>query len=300
MVDLRLLYYFITVVEAGNVSKAALKLHLTQPTLTRQLQQLEEIYGSKLFIRGNRKITLTKSGIILKKRALEILELNSKLKQEINDVDLNISGEIVIGSGETKGSHYLPILINNFNKLYPNVTFKLFTTSSNDSKEKINDGIFDIAIALEPIDKNLFNIKQLNFKDEWVLYMKKDDPLASKKVIKPNDISNLPLGIPYRKEVKEVFTNWYGSEKILDNVVLTFDINSNLGILVESGFCYGITLDGAIENSFLNTLTYRPLSPKITSSACLIWKKSIITNNALSKLIDYIDSNINNSIKDKY
>ncbi len=288
MVDIRLLEYFITVVEVGSISKAALKLHLTQPTLTRQIQQLEEIYNTKLFIRSNRKLTLTESGITLKKRALEIIELHYKTINEIKDNEKELSGEIIIGSGETVGSNYLPKIISEFSKDYPNVLFKIHTTSSDDSKEKINEGLFDIAIALEPIDKQLFNTFKLPIKDEWVLYLRKDDPLSNKKDIKPSDIKDLKIAFPHRKATQLKFVEWYGNDEILNNIVTTFDLNLNLGLLVQSGYCYGVTIKGAIEHSFKDTLTYIPLQPKVTSSAYIIWKKGPVTNKALLKLIEYI------------
>lgn len=171
--DIRLLEYFLTVVEAGNVSKAAQKLHLTQPTLTRQLQQLEEIYGSRLFIRGSRQITLTNSGIILKRRAQEMLELQAKTVEEIRKSEYDISGEITIGCGEASGNKFLPIILNEVSKRYPNIKYNISTAGSNQNKEKITEGLIDVAIVLEPIDKQYYQHIELPYVDKWCLVMKK-------------------------------------------------------------------------------------------------------------------------------
>lgn len=144
--DLRVLEYFLAVVESGNVSKAAQKLHLTQPTLTRQLQQLEEIYGTRLFIRGSRQITLTNSGIILKRRAKEMLDLQDKTAAEIRKSEYDISGEITIGCGESSGNKFLPVVLKEFSKRYPKIKYNIYTAGSNQNKEKINEGLIDVAM----------------------------------------------------------------------------------------------------------------------------------------------------------
>lgn len=283
--DLRLLEYFLTVVETGNISKAAQKLHLTQPTLTRQLQQLEEIYGSRLFIRGSRQITLTNSGIILKRRAKEILELQAKTEEEIKKSEYDISGEITIGCGESSGNKFLPIILNNFSKHYPNIKYNIFTAGSNQNKEKINEGLIDIAIVLEPIDKQYYQYLELPYLDKWCLVMKKDDPLSQYKTIKNNLVANLPLGIANRNEVRETLAQWLGKE-VHAQTILNYDINSNLALLVKSGLCYGISIDGVFQSDAYPQLTYRLLEPEITSQSYLIWKKGVVTNQALEKFID--------------
>lgn len=285
IMDLRVLEYFLTVIEAGNVSKAAQKLHLTQPTLTRQLQQLEELYGSQLFIRGSRQITLTPSGIILKKRAQEMLDLQQKTKEEIENSEREITGTITIGCGESSGNQFLPILLNEFSKRYPRIQYNIMTAGCHINKEKITEGLIDVAIVLEPIDKHYFQYLTLPYKERWCLVMKKDDKLTQHQTIKPQDIEELTLAIADRKEVKETFEQWVGKD-LHSQVILNYDINSNLALLVESGFCYGISIDGVFQNNRYSQLTYRLLEPEITSQSYLIWKDSVITNRALKRFID--------------
>lgn len=284
IMDLRLLEYFLMVVETGNVSKAAQKLNLTQPTLTRQLQQLEEIYGSQLLIRGSRHITLTSSGVILKKRAQEILELQKKTKEEIKKNEHEITGEITIGCGESKGTQFLPILLNEFHQRYPNITFNICTGGSDESKEKINEGLIDIAIVLEPIDTSYYQCIQMPCKDYWCLVMKKDDVMTKYDVVTNHEIQNLKLAIAKRHQVKETLDRWMDNKKY--QTVLNFDINYNMALLVESGLCYGISIDGVFDTGAYDHLTYRLLEPMIFSQSCLIWKKGLITNQALEKFIE--------------
>lgn len=283
--DIRLLEYFLTVVEAGNVSKAAQKLHLTQPTLTRQLQQLEEIYGSRLFIRGSRQITLTNSGIILKRRAQEMLELQAKTIEEIRKSEYDISGEITIGCGEASGNKFLPIILNEVSKRYPNIKYNISTAGSNQNKEKITEGLIDVAIVLEPIDKQYYQHIELPYEDKWCLVMKKDDPLTKYQTITNQIMLDLPLGVANRPVVREKLSAWL-SKDIQVQTVLNYDINHNLALLVKSGLCYGISIDGVYQDNTYPELTYRLLEPAIVSRSCLIWKKGVITNQALEKFIE--------------
>lgn len=281
--DMRLLEYFLAVVEAGNISKAALKLHVTQPTLTRQLQQLEEYYGSQLFIRGSRKMTLTNSGIILKKRALELLDLQTKTKMEIKQNEHEISGVLTIGCGESCGNQFLPIILKEFSKQYPKVTYQIKTAGSSENEEKIEDGLIDVAIVLGPIDKNQFHSLSLPYQDHWCLLMKKDSPLAQRKRIYQEDLKDLPLAIANRKEVLETFYDWADNPQM--PILYQYNLNSNLIILVENGLCYGITIDGAVDNRLNQSLTYRILEPQIVYTSYLIWKKGVVTNPILEKFI---------------
>ncbi len=286
--DLRLLEYFLAVVEAGNLSKAATNLHLTQPTLSRQLQQLEQIYGTKLFIRGNRSITLTDGGMILKRRAQEILELNEKTIQEIQENERNLSGTIAIGCGESLGSTIVPKMIRGFSQAHPRVKYQLYTGGNELSKEKINEGIVDCAIVLAPIDRNYYNYIELPYFDKWCVLMRKDDPLASFDLIAHDQLEGLPLAIPNRKEVKDTFNEWMGRD-VSEQFKVEFDVNSNLGLLVKEGFCYGISIEGAARTIVGEDLTYRLLEPEISSQAFLIWKKSVKTSQALEKFLESVN-----------
>lgn len=297
--ELRLLEYFLAVIEAGNVSKAAQKLHITQPTLTRQLQQLEDMYGSQLFIRGSRKITLTASGIILKRRAQEMLALQEKTRHEIAQSEHDISGTITIGCGESSGNQFLPIILKEFSKQYPNVKYDIFTAGSNINKEKVSEGLLDVAIVLEPIDKQYFQYLRLPYKDQWCLVMKKDDPLSKHDSITNEDLKDIPIALANRQEVRERFSRWLGKD-IDSQIILQYDINSNLRLLVENDFCYGISIDGVYKNKFQDPLTYRLLSPSITSSSYMIWKKGIITSQPVIKFIDYVKEYIENKRNQNY
>lgn len=283
--DLQVLKYFLTVVETGNVSKAAEKLHLTQPTLTRQLQRLEEDYGSTLFIRGNRHITLTNSGIILKRRAQEMLELQRKTEDEIRRSEYDIAGEITIGCGESKGNNFLPIILDAFSKQYPNIKYNIFTAGSDQNKEKVNEGLLDVAIVLEPVDTQRNQSLPLPYYDNWCVVMPKGDPLTKYKTIPNHILDRKRIALPHRHGISATFQEWLGTD-IKINTVLKYDINSNITLLVERGFCYGISIDGVYQSNTHQNITYRLLEPPIRIQSYLIWKKGVMTNLALEKFID--------------
>ena len=282
--ELRLLEYFLAVDAAQNFSQAAINLHITQPTLTRQIQQLEDIYGAKLFIRGSRKATLTQSGMILKRRALEILELQEVTIQEIQATEQNIFGSVAIGCGDSNGSNLVPLILKEFSRKYPQVKYHLYSGGDSFNKEKISSGIIDVAIVLGQPDAQYYESIPLRYFDQWCVMMSTTDPLTSREFIVPGDLEAKPLGMPSRKEVQKTFQKWIGHD-ISSQVVVEFDLNINLALMVKNNLCYGITIEGAAANLANDQLTYRLLQPKIESQAYLIWKKNVNTTKAVAKFI---------------
>ena len=208
--EIRVLRYFLTVVREEEINRAAEALHITQPTLSRQLSQLEREVGVKLFNRGAKKITLTNEGILLRRRAEEILALVDRTEQELIEQDEQVEGRVVIGGGELAAMQELPKIISSFREKYPLVTFDIFTGNADVVKEQMEKGLIDIGVLLEPIDIEKFDFIRLKGKEQWGVLMRPDDPLAEKEVITAKDLENTSLIIPRRKNVQNELTNWLG------------------------------------------------------------------------------------------
>lgn len=188
--EIRVLRYFLTVVREESITKAAEVLHITQPTLSRQLAQMEEEIGVRLFDRGTRKIWLTNEGLLLRRRAEEILQLVDKTEKELVEQEEQVEGKISIGCGEVASVQMLPDLIRNFHQKYPLVTFDLFTATADLVKEQMDKGLLDSGLLLEPIEMGKYEFIRLNMKERWVVLMPPDDPLAEKSMSRQTNWQN--------------------------------------------------------------------------------------------------------------
>ena len=209
--ELRTLKYFLTVARAENFTRAAELLHITQPTLSRQLMQLEEEVGAQLFNRLSRKITLTQAGLILRRRAEEIVGLVQKTEKEISTCDEMVEGEISIGAGELYAVQYLPPLIKSFREIYPNVTFEIYTGNADQIKERIEDGLTDIGVMLEPVSIEKYEFIRLKDCERWVVLMPPDDPLTAKSAISPQDLAGKNVFMVSRGTVRNEIASWFGT-----------------------------------------------------------------------------------------
>ncbi len=178
MMEIRVLRYFLTVAREGRINKAAEVLHITQPTLSRQLAALEDEIGVKLFERDARKIVLTNEGMLLRRRAEEILSLVDRTEKELMEQDELVEGHIVFGCGELAAIGMLPEIISSFHEKFPRVTYDIFTATADVVKEQMEKGLVDIGILLEPIDIEKFDFLRLKEKERWQVIMRPDDPLT--------------------------------------------------------------------------------------------------------------------------
>ena len=188
--EFRILKYFLTVVREENITRAAEVLHITQPTLSRQLSQLEEEVGVKLFERGSRKITLTNEGLLLRRRAEEITELVDKTERELIEQEEMIDGRVVVGCGEVASVNLLPDIFKTFSRKYPMVTYELYTGTADQIKDRMDRGLVDIGLMMEPIDIDKYDFIKLDVKERWVVLMKPDDPLAEKDSVRAEDLAD--------------------------------------------------------------------------------------------------------------
>ena len=286
--EIRVLRYFLTVVREGGINRAAEVLHITQPTLSRQLSQLEEEVGVKLFHRGARKITLTNEGILLRRRAEEILSLVDRTEKELTEQEELVEGRIVIGCGELAAMQILPEIIESFHKQYPLVSYDIFTANADLVKEQMEKGLIDIGILLEPIDMEKFDFIRMTGKERWVVLMRPDDPLANRDVVSAKDLENLPLILPRRTNIQNELSNWLGESFQSTKVLFTSNLSTNGAIMVQKGLAYAIVIEGSLPFGDKEKITYRPLYPELIANSVLVWKKKQPFTLAAGKFIEHL------------
>lgn len=286
--EIRVLRYFLAVVREEGINRAAEVLHITQPTLSRQLSQLEEEVGVKLFHRGAKKITLTNEGILLRRRAEEILSLVDRTQRELIEQDASVEGRIVIGGGELAAMQVLPEIIESFRKKYPLVTYDIFTGNADLVKEQMEKGLIDIGVLLEPIDMEKFDFIRLTGKERWVVLMRPDHPLAEKEAVSAKDLEGLSLILPRRSNVQNELSNWIGDSLKNAQVLFTSNLSTNGAIMVEKGLACSLVIVGSVPFWDKEKITYRPLSPELTANSVLAWKKQQPFSLAATKFIEHM------------
>lgn len=271
--ELRTLQYFLAIAREESISGAAEYLHITQPTLSRQMQELEEKLGKQLFIRGKRRITLTNDGIILRKRSEEIINLVERTETEVMANDEVLTGDIYIGACESEGIRIIAKAMNVMQKEHPQIKFHLFSGKAEEVTEKIDAGTLDLGIVSEPVDVNKYDYLKLPFHDTWGVLMKKDSPLASLEKITPEDLRGKALLYSDQGMVKNKIAGWIGGNQRKFNVVGTYNLLFNASLMVEEGDCYALCLDKIINTSGSSQLCFRPLDPKLEANVMTIWRK---------------------------
>lgn len=283
--ELRTLKYFLTVAKEENISKAANVLHLTQPTLSRQLMDLENELGIKLFIRGNRKVQLTDEGKLLWKRAEEIMTLVDKTEQELNHSDTIINGDIYIGGGETDAIRLIAKTAQHLQRKYPNIKYHIFSGNADDVTERLDKGLLDFGILIEPTDLTKYEHLQIPTTDTWGLLMRKDSNLASKQTITPKDLKHIPLIISRQSLVDEAISNWLTESSKNLNIIATYNLIFNASLMVEEGMGYALCLDKLVNTTGDCELCFKPLSPPLESKLSIVWKKNQVLSKASQKFL---------------
>ena len=275
--EIRVLKYFLTAAREGSITGAANSLHLTQPTLSRQLKDLERELGQKLFIRGNHNIILTPEGMILRKRAEEIIDLVEKTESEFQSINEFIGGDIYIGCGETESMRYIAEVMKNIQDEYPDIKFHIHSGNAEDVTEKLDKGLLDFGVLIQPIDLSKYDNITLPKKDVWGVVMRKDSPLALKQEIELDDLINVPL-IASRQMSKKYsaesgFLDWFGEYFDKLNITATYNLVYNAAKMVEAGMGYAVTLDKLVNITDSSLICFRPLNPGLESGLDIVWKK---------------------------
>lgn len=293
--EIRVLRYFLAIVREGSITNAANFLHVTQPTLSRQIRDLEEELGQKLFIRGSHNMTLTAEGMILRKRAEEIVSMVDKTEAEFNSMENIISGDIYIGGGETEAIKLVAQVAKDLRESYPGIHYHLYSGNSEDVTERLDRGLLDFGILIQPADISKYDYINIPAKDVWGVIMRKDSPLAEKEVIQKKDLLNIPL-ICSRQAIslersKNEFADWFGEDFDKLDVVTTFNLVYNAAIMVESGIGYAVTIDKITNTSESSNLCFRPLSPFLDSGLNIIWKKYQVFSPAAELFLERLIEN---------
>lgn len=286
--EIRVLRYFLTVAREESITKAAEILHITQPTLSRQLMQLEEDLRVQLFIRGKSKITLTDEGMLLRRRAEEIVDLADRTEREFTEQDNLIGGEIFIGAGETHTMHVLAGIIKKFNKEYPQVKYNLYSGNADDIKERIDKGLIDIGLLTEPVNIEKYDFIRLSNKETWGVLMPKDSPLAKNDYIKPEDLTNMSIINTKRSIVQNEIENWFGAHYEKLNIIATYNLIYNAAIWVEEGLGYAICFEKLANINDETNLCFKPFYPKLETGTVIVWKKHQVFSIATAKFIEKI------------
>ena len=295
--ELRVLRYFLAVVKEGTITKAANFLHVTQPTLSRQLMDLEKELGQQLFIRSSNNISLTPEGMLLKQRAQEIVELADKTESMFSNLKNEIAGEIFIGSGETSSIKIIAEVLKEIRLEYPKIKYNLYSGNADDVSEKLDKGLIDFGIFIQPTDISKYEYLSLNSFDTWGLIMRKDDPMANKKYITADDLIDIPLITSRQVEkitnIKNEYLEWFGDSINDLNIVARYNLIYNAAIMVEEGLGYALGLDGLINVTGNNNLCFKPLKPILKSGLDIVWKRYQVFSPAAKVFLSKIYKKLN-------
>lgn len=285
--ELRSLRYFLTVVESSSISKASKVLNITQPTLSRQLKDLEVELGTKLFNRDPKGIILTDEGLFLKNRAEEILSLTNKTQQEFDSKKQQVlAGHITIGCVEADNSDTLAMILEELTQDYPRITFTIVSGTSDDITEKLDKGLLDVAILLEPISVDKYEKLALPRTERWGLLVPKNSTIADNKCITPQMIIESKLLISGREEIQNMIAHWCGCNLDELKIVGTYNLIFNIFALVENNVGNAITIEGATSNrNMAHRFSFIPLNPEVNTNCVLVWKKSKILTPVLEEFL---------------
>lgn len=275
--EIRVLRYFLAVAREESITAAANFLHLTQPTLSRQIHDLEEELGQQLLIRKSHRVLLTPEGMLLRKRAEEIIAMVDKTEAEFNSLENTISGDVYIGSGETQTIRHIAEIIRQLKEEYPAIHYHIHSGNAQDITDRLDKGLLDFGVLIQPADIAKYDSLHLPGKDVWGVIMRKNSPLAAKDALQKEDLRTLPLLCSRQAILSQrhgnAFAEWFGSDFDKLNIVATYNLIYNAAIMVEAGVGYAVTLDNLSNTSAASELCFRPLTPRLESGLDIVWKK---------------------------
>lgn len=282
--EFRSLQYFLMVAREENITKAANLLHLTQPTLSRSIMQLEDELGVKLFTRSNHNIILTEDGMLLKRRAQELVSLAEKTKQDFQRGDVQLTGEISIGSGEFRSTRYLSKMIASFQEKHPLVRYQIYSGNSENIKERIERGILDFGLMMEPIDISKYEYISMPVKEKWGILVSELSDLSRKETIQAADLQNEQLISARSEKMYPEIRKWFGEYYDQVEVIASGNLLYNEAILAQEqiGAVFGIELDCNYPG-----LKFIPLSPGVETPTVLTWKKNQILSPTTIAFIEH-------------
>ena len=283
--EIRVLRYFLEIARAGNMSRAAEAFHVSQPTLSKQMKDLEQELGKKLFRRGSTSLSLTDEGMLLRKRAEDILDMVDKTADEFRALNDIAGGEVHIGCAESYQIKYLAQTIQVFKKKYPLFRYHLTSGNTEQVVERLDRGLIDFAVIAEPPNLSKYNYLEVPGVDLWGLVMKKDDALAQKKCIRVNDLMGLPL-ICSAQGMKFDIARWCGEKVDMLNLSGTVNLAYNGSVFVREGLGYMLMFNHLVDTGSDSDLCFRPLEPPLETKMYVIWKKYQVFSPISELLLD--------------
>lgn len=283
--ELRTLKYFLLVAREENITRAAELLHVTQPTLSRQLMQLEREFGTKLFHRGQHSVTLTDDGMLLKWRAQELVDLAEKTEREFVRTEGSLTGELSIGSGETLSMHTLSQWIASFRQENPLVQYDIYSATADEIKDRIEKGTLDMGLLVEPVDVSKYEFIKMPIKERWGVLTQMDSALAQQEYATPEDMAHIPLLIAKRSQVQDALRGWFGPQFEALDVIGTYNLIYNAAVMVKNGVASALTTE---HDRIYEGLRFVPLHPALERGAVLVWKKHSAYSPAAARFFTHV------------
>ena len=290
--DIRVLEYFLAVAREESITKAAKALSMTQPPLSRQLKELEDELGKQLLIRGNKKVTLTEEGVLLRKRAEELIELMEKTKEEIRSSEERIHGTVLIGAGESDAVSFLARTARRLQMSHPDISYHLYSGDATSITEKLDHGLIDFGLLVEPVDISKYEYLRLPAKDTWGVLMRRDSPLAVKDQILAEDLWEKPLIVSHQIYDSSELSSWFQRDIRKLHITAAYELLYNATHFVKSGCGYALSLDKLINTTGESELTFRPLYPALDAGLCFVWKKHQIFSRASRLYLDTLKKDL--------
>ena len=296
--EIRSLRYFLAVAREENMTRAAEILHVTQPTLSKQLKSLEEELGKKLFTRHSFSIRLTDEGILLRNRAEDLIRMADKIEQEFVSLDDITGGELYLGLAESFQIKHLAKVIKEFKNRYPNLHYHITSGDTEQIADKLDKGLLDFLVLAEYPDSHKYEFIEFPESDRWGLVIPKDDPLASKKSIRAEDLAGLPLFCSeqaWNNEIKE----WAGSVFSRMKLEGSFRLSYNGSIFTKEGLGYLLTFDHLVDTSDSSDLVFRPLTPKLETKLYIAWNRYQAFTPIAERFLEQLQRSFSENSKDK-
>lgn len=296
--EIRLLKYFLEAANELHITRASQKLHMTQPSLSKQLGKLERELGRKLYVRENYGIRLTNDGILFRKRAQEIVDLEAKTRAEFADENTEtITGTVYIGAGETDGVKHIGRVIRKIRAEFPGINYRMISGDYEDVAEKLTRGLIDFGLFVGKVSLKDYDCITLPECDTWGLIVRSDDPLAAKESITPDDIKHRELLFSHQAQAHGEFSEWLGFRADSLNITGTHNLAYNASVMVREGLGVLITIDGIIDTSNDSGLKFIPLMPEMKAELILAWKKESILSKAAQKFLQVFKRSITQNVQ---
>ena len=287
--EIRVLRYFLETAREGNMTRAAQRLFISQPTMSKQLKELEKELGTKLFVRTNYNIRLTEAGMLLRERAEDILSLVDKTEAEFKSLEEINSGDIYVGAPESESMGLFAEIVCRLQQDYPKIRCNIYSGNVQDVCEKLDKGLLDFAIAMNYVDLMKYNYLPMSTEDTWGVIMKEDDPLAAKESFSVSDLRNLPL-ICSKQWVDQEFPQWFRSDLGDVNIVATYNLPFNGAVMARAGIGYALMLNNVVHTGEGSGIVFRPLTDVPKAEMYVIWRKYQVFTPIAELLLNELQS----------